>query len=301
MTVLLYFMVVLIWGTTFYAIKLQLGDVPPLQSVFYRFLLAAALMWIILLLGKAKVRYGRDMHLLFAQLGLLMFSLNYVIVYHATLFLVSGLVSVIFSLMVLFNTLFAWLFFHEKPTFALILGGVLGILGLIALFFDDIRGLNMNDAVFYGIALCLLSTLMASSGNTMAQLLKLRGIDVVSSNCWGMSYGTLYLFIAILVSGEPWQFSLQTGYLASWLYLSVAGTVIAFWAYMTLIHRIGAPRAAYISVLFPLVAILISTLYENMHWTTPKLLGVVLIIAGNLFIIQRKHAVISQATVVPLQ
>lgn len=289
MTVFLYFIVVLIWGTTYYAIVLQLGEVPPLQSVFYRFVLAAVLMWVIVLIRKSNVRFGRDIHVLFAVFGLLQFSLNYVVVYHATLYLVSGLVSVIFSLMVLFNTLFSWLFFRERPTAALMVGAVFGILGLTALFFDDINGLSLDDAVIYGIVLSLLSTLMASSGNMMAQLLKLRGLDVVTCNCWGMTYGTVYLFVAILLAGEPWQFSWEKDYIMSLLYLSIAGTVIAFWAYLTIIHRIGAPRAAYISVLFPLVAVLVSTLYEDMHWTVSKLLGIGLIIVGNLFIIQRKQ------------
>jgi len=291
MTVFLYFLVVLIWGTTYYAIKLQLGDVPPLQSVFYRFVLAAVLMWIIVAISQARVRFALRTHMMFALLGLLMFSLNYVVVYHATAYLVSGLVSVIFSLMVLFNTLFAWLFFKERPSTALVIGGVLGLGGLTALFFDDVYGISVNHAVVVGAGLSLLSTVMASSGNMMVQLMKLRGLNVVSSNCWGMTYGSLYLFVAILLTGEPWQFSLQADYIGSLLYLSLAGTVIAFWAYMTLIHRIGAPRAAYITVLFPLVAVLVSTLYEDMHWTLSKLLGVVLIIAGNLFIIRRKQSI----------
>ena len=290
MTALLYMMVVLIWGTTYYAIVLQLGEVPVLQSVFYRFVLAAVLMWMIVLLRKSRLRFGRDMHILFAIFGLLQFSLNYLVVYLATSYLVSGLVSVIFSLMVIFNTIFAWLFFREKPTVALVIGGAFGMLGLIALFYEDINGLSLDSMVIYGIALSLLSTLMASSGNTMMQLLKLRGMDVVTCNCWGMTYGTLYLLAAILMTGESWQFSFEVNYIVSLLYLSLAGTVIAFWAYMTLIHRIGAPRAAYIAVMFPLVAVLMSTLYEDMEWTVSKFLGVGFIIAGNLFIIQRKQS-----------
>lgn len=289
MTVFLYSMVVLIWGTTYYAITLQLGTVPPLQSVFYRFALAAVLMWVIALASRVQVRFDRRMHALFAVYGLLMFSLNYVVVYHATGYLVSGLVSVIFSLMVLFNTLFSWLFFGERPTRALIIGALFGLAGLIALFFDDIYTLNLTGTVLLGMGLSLLSTLLASSGNMVAQSFKSRGLNVISCNSWGMSYGSVYLFIAIVLSGEPWRFVVSPAYIGSWLYLSIAGTVIAFWAYVTLIHRIGAPRAAYISVLFPLVAVLMSTLYENMHWTLSKLLGIAFIIAGNLFIIRRKQ------------
>jgi len=296
---LLFFITVTIWGTTFYAITLQLGEVPALQSVFYRFALAAFLMWLFVLIRKSRIYYSRDIHLLFALLGLLIFSLNYVIVYFATVYLISGLVSVIFSLLIIFNTVFYWIFFREKPTPALLAGSILGISGLAILFINDMLALSLTDTVFLGIALALLSTLLASSGNMIAQLLKLKGIDVISCNTWGMSYGSLFLLIAIMLGGEPWQFSMETDYVLSLLYLSVAGTVIAFWTYLTLIHRVGAPRAAYTMILFPLVALIVSTIYEDMQWTLFELVGVGLIILGNLFIVQRKQSAVITETALP--
>ncbi|MGK0296923.1 MAG: drug/metabolite transporter (DMT)-like permease [Gammaproteobacteria bacterium] len=291
MTALLFLTTVLIWGTTFYAITLQLGEVPPLQSVFYRFAIAAMVMWILALIRKTKTRYRGSDHVLFAVLGLFMFSLNYVVVYFATGHLVSGLVSVIFSLIIPFNILFYWLIFHEKPSLALMAGSLFGIVGITALFFEDFYGITISESVILGIGLALLSTIMASAGNIIAQLLKLRNINVTACNTWGMSYGTLFLLMAVVFAGEPWQFSQKIDYIFSLLYLSLAGTVIAFWTYLTLLHRIGAPRAAYITVIFPLVALLVSTLYEDMHWTGYKFLGVALIVAGNVFIIQRKQSV----------
>jgi drug/metabolite transporter (DMT)-like permease len=198
-------------------------------------------------------------------------------------------VSVIFSLLILFNTLFYWIFFRQRPTPALVAAGVLGVSGIGALFIDDIYGVSLSESVALGAGLTLLSLLMASAGNMLVQALKQRGVDVISCNTWGMSYGTLFLFITVIVTGEPWQFSTRPEYVLSLLYLSLAGTVVAFWTYLTVIHRIGAPRAAYISVLFPLVALLVSTLYEGMQWTVYKLLGVALILAGNLFIIRRRR------------
>ncbi|MGY8815114.1 MAG: DMT family transporter [Gammaproteobacteria bacterium] len=291
MTALLFLTTVLIWGTTFYAITLQLGDVPAMQSVFYRFAIAAVVMWVLTLIRKTKISCPGQVHVLFAVLGLLMFSLNYVVVYIATGYLVSGLVSVIFSLIIPFNILFYWLIFHEKPSLALVIGSLFGIVGITALFIEDFYGITISDSVVLGICLALLSTIMASAGNIIAQLLKLRNINVAACNTWGMSYGTLFLLIAVVIAGEPWQFSLKIDYIFSLLYLSLAGTVIAFWTYLTLLHRIGAPRAAYITVIFPLVALLVSTLYEDMHWTGFKFLGVALIVAGNVFIIQRKQSV----------
>ena len=287
MTAILFLATVLIWGTTFYAITLQLGEVPPMQSVFYRFALAAVVMWLFAASRRSPLRHGRGDHALFALLGLLLFSLNYVVVYFATDYLVSGLVSVIFSLLILFNTLFYRIFFGQKPSAALVAGGVLGVSGITALFIDDLYGISMSESVALGAALTLLSMLMASGGNVLVQVLKNRSVSVVSCNTWGMTYGSLFLFVAVLATGERWRFSLQADYVLSLLYLSLAGTVVAFWTYLTLIHRIGAPRAAYTTVLFPLVALAVSTLYEGMHWTVYKLAGVALILAGNLFIIRR--------------
>jgi len=156
MTALLFISNVLIWGTTFYAITLQLGEVPALQSVFYRFALAAAILWFFSARRTSGVRFGRNIHMLFAFLGLLMFSLNYVVVYHATSFLTSGLVAVIFTLLIPLNTLFYWIFFSEYPTPALVAGGILGMSGLTILLFDDIYGVGMDNMVFFGVALTLL-------------------------------------------------------------------------------------------------------------------------------------------------
>jgi drug/metabolite transporter (DMT)-like permease len=288
MTALLFTVTVLIWGTTFYAITLQLGVVPPIQSVFYRFALAAIVMWILMTVRKSNTRYPRSIHYIFVGLGFFLFSLNYVVVYFATAYMISGLVSVIFSLIIPLNILFYWIFFREKPSPALITGTLLGISGLCALFFDDLYGVSLSESVVLGIVLTLISALMASAGNIIAHVLKLRSINVASCNTWGMTYGSVFLFISVLVTGEPWRFSVQAGYILSLLYLSLGGTVIAFWTYLTLIQRIGAPRAAYITVLFPLVALLVSTFFEGIHWTVYKLAGVAFIIAGNFFIVQRR-------------
>src|SRR5690606_35617434 len=124
----------------------------------------------------------------------------------------SGLVSVIFSLLIVFNTVFNWIFFREKPSAGLLAGIVLGIAGLAILFFNDIQAITRGESVLLGVTLALLSTLLVSAGNIVAQLLKLRGVYVISCNTWGMSYGSLFLLIAIMLSGDPWQFSMQVDY-----------------------------------------------------------------------------------------
>jgi len=182
-----------------------------------------------------------------------------------------------------------WACFHERPSLGLMAGGLLGFLGITSLFFEDLTGARMNTPMVVGLGLVLAATVSVSGGNVVARVLQLRRIDVVTSNTWSMTYGTLYLLLAVLVEGEAWRFSLAPAYLLSFLYLSLVGTVIAFWTYLTLIHRIGGPRAAYITVVFPLVSLLVSTLYEDLHWTPWRILGVVLILAGNAFIIRRRR------------
>jgi drug/metabolite transporter (DMT)-like permease len=144
-------------------------------------------MWAIVIFRKVNVRYPLKTHILFFFLGLLLFSLNYVVVYFGTRHLVSGLVSIIFSLIIPLNILFYWIFFNDKPTLGLIIGSMLGLSGITALFFEDIFGLNVSDSVILGASLTLLSAFMASSGNVVAHLLKVRDINVFSCNTWGMS------------------------------------------------------------------------------------------------------------------
>lgn len=286
MSVFLYAVSVLIWGTTFFAITMQAG-VPAEQSVFYRYFIAALVFWLISIARKAVTRHSAIEHGLFAALGLFMFSLNYVVVYMATHYVVSGLVSVLFSMMIVVNTFQLWLIFGEKPDKRLLLGALFGIGGLSALFFDDIVASEMNSDFALGVGLAMIASLSASTGNIVARFLHDRQITVLSSNTWGMSYGALFLLVAVLLSGEPWQFIQSTQYVGSLLYLALFGSVIAFFAYLTLIGRIGAPRAAYTSILYSMLALLISTLFEDMQWTGVKLAGIALILIGNFLILPR--------------
>ncbi len=288
MSAFLYLTTVLIWGTTFYAITFQINEVPALQSVSYRFFIAALLMWSVSLLRGASRSFGLRDHLRFLGIGLFMFSLNYVLVYMATAHVVSGLVGVIFSTLIVFNLLQLWLYYGEKPERKLTLGAGLGIVGIGSLFIEDFSGANIDAEFVLGVMLAFVATISASTGIVIARTIHDRGIDVMTANTWGMTYGSAFLMLAVLISGEPWQFSMQPSFIVALLYLSVFGTVIAFFAYLTLIARIGGPRAAYASILFALVALLVSTVFEDMQWTAPKLIGVAMILAGNFLILPKR-------------
>jgi drug/metabolite transporter (DMT)-like permease len=287
MSLLLYAVSVLIWGTTFFAITFQQAA-PATQSVFYRYFIAAAIFWLISLLRKAVVKHNRAEHMLFAGLGLFLFSLNYVVVYMATAYVVSGLVSVLFSMMIIINAFQLWVICNEKPEPRLLVGAVLGITGLGILFYDDIAGSNVDGDFMFGVGLAMLASLSAATGNVLARFLHDRQVTVLSSNTWGMTYGALFLFVAVMFGSDPWQLPMTTEYIGSLLYLAVFGSVVAFFAYLTLIGRIGAPRAAYTSILYSMLALVISTLFEGMQWTPVMLFGVALILFGNVLILKKE-------------
>ncbi len=287
MNIALYILTVLIWGTTWFAITFQLEQVPISQSVFYRFAMAAIILQISSLFSRRTMRFDPLSHLYFAGLGLFLFSLNYFLFYIATQYIVSGLISVIFSLIVVMNTVLNWLFFKQRPDRYLLIGSALGILGICLLFIENLTAVKIDGLLVKGLILAITATFLASLGNMASRKLQETRIPVITANAWGMTYGALFLLIWVLYSDNPWQFSTSPPYLVSLLYLTVFGTLVAFWAYLTLLGRIGASRAAYTAVLFPLVALLLSTVWEGLDWTFLKGIGLVSILAGNVLVMRR--------------
>lgn len=283
----LYATTVLIWGSTWFAIKFQLGVVAPDASVAYRFTLAT-----MVLLGWCVVR-GRDMryplreHAWIAAQGLLLFSANYYVFYLASHDLPSGLVAVAFATIVPMNIIFSRIFFKTPADSRVVLATVLGLSGLGLVFSPEIKSFNLNDTGAEGLALCLLATMFASLGNMASARNQKRGLPVLQTNAYGMMYGAMFTFAFALASGSGFGFDASVEYVASLLYLAIFGSVIAFGAYLTLLGRIGAGRAAYASVLFPVVALGISVFAENYQLSIETVMGAVLVLAGNLLVLAR--------------
>ncbi len=287
---LLYAITVLVWGSTWIAIKYQLGTVSPLVSIAHRFMLAALLIFAYLLLGRRLQRLSARDHGFVLVQGLCLFCLNYVLIYSATAQLTSGLVAVVFSTMVILNMLNAALFLRVPASPAVAAGGALGLVGMAGLFLPELKSLDLDDANFRALLLCFVGTVSASLGNIVAARNHLRGLQVLSCNAWGMLYGSLTLYLAALLLGQPITLDYGAPYLLSLVYLSVFGSVIAFWAYVTLIGNIGADRASYSSLLFPVVALLISTLFEGYRWSWPAVFGFLLVLGGNWLVMRRGRA-----------
>ncbi|MEG0200478.1 MAG: DMT family transporter [Comamonas sp.] len=278
----LYALVVLIWGSTWIALKMQLGSVPIEISIAYRFGLAALVLFAWLVLSRQwKVPRGPAVPRVLAQ-GLCLFSLNFVCFMHASETLTSGLAAVVFSSASIWNALLARLLYGRRLAPHVLAGSSLGLAGLVILFWPELA--QGQHASWQGLAWALGGTLCFSCGNMLSASLQNLGYKPLQTNAWGMLAGTLLLAIYALMAGLPWTFDTRPGYTAALLYLALPGSVIAFTAYLTLVGRLGPEKAAYATVLFPIVALNISALVEGYAWTGSGLLGLALVMAGNVLV-----------------
>lgn len=280
-TALIYAIVVLIWGTTWYAIKFQLGVVAPEISLVYRFGLAAVIVFIYARVTGATLRLAWRDHRFVALQGLTLFCLNYWLTYLSTQYLTSGLVAVLFTAIIFLNLVNARIFFGTPVEGRVLLAAAAGMVGVGLLFLPELRAAIGNHVVINGALLALGGTYLASLGNMAATRNAGQGISVVTANAYGMAYGTLGLAVIAFLRGTPVAFEQSWSYVLSLLYLSLAGTSLAFGLYLLLMRRIGPPRAAYTSVLFPVVALAVSTAFEGYRWSLPAIIGLAVLVAGN--------------------
>ena len=289
-TAALYLLTVLIWGTTWFALKLQLGTVPIAWSIAWRFALAA-----LVLLG--LLAWRRDARppprsawpLLLAQ-GLSLFCVNFLCFIEASRWIASGLVAVCFSTAPLWNALNTRFFFGNALQPRVLMAAALGSAGLLLLFGTELLKDIDQPQTLLGLALALAGTYCFSLGNLSSGALQRRGLSLMKTNAWAMLVGTAFVSMWALVNGQAPAFDLSPTYLVAWLYLAIPGSVIGFTAYLTLVGRLGADRAAYCTVLFPVVALNISAWFEGYRWTTTALLGLVLVLVGNVAVFWRDNS-----------
>ncbi|MEX0970103.1 MAG: EamA family transporter [Paracoccaceae bacterium] len=281
----LYLITIAIWGSTWLGIKFQIGVVPPMQSVAYRFLLAGILMQIVLvLLGRLKW-FSPRAHLQFVVLGASLFCWNYVLMYVATeTGLTTGLIAVLFSLLITMNILNSALFFGERPRPYVLGGAATGLLGIALLFAEDLAALRQNPGLLGGMLAVVAGTYLASLGNMMSKRLQRQGVNVTAANGWSMTYGGLMLLAVVLALPEPLRFDPSPTYVITLVLLAVMGSLVAFWSYLTLLGRVGAEQAAYAMIVFPIWALVLSWMFEGFIWSPLKLSGVAIVLLGNLIV-----------------
>lgn len=277
----LYAVTVLIWGSTWLGIKFQLGEVDPLVSVIYRFCLASVILFSWCGLRGLDMRFALRDHLFIALQGTCLFAVNYWLFYLAELHLTSGIVAVMFSTIVFWNILNGRFFLKTPLRATVICGAGLGIVGIGLVFWPELSGFSLEDDGLRGFLLSMAATLLASFGNILSSRNQKHGLPVVQTNAFGMAYGTLLMLAAALIAGKPFTIDPSAPYIISLLYLALFGSVIAFGCYLTLVGNIGAARASYATLLFPIIALIISTLFEGYQWSPTAVAGVAVILAGN--------------------
>lgn len=283
-----YSLTVLIWGSTWIGIKLQLGMVEPVVSVTYRFGLAALILLVWCRVRGLNMRYNLHQHGFMFLQGILLFGFNYLLFYVAELHVTSGLAAIIFSTILLMNVVNGALFLRSPINGGVLIGGGIGLVGIIMVFHSEIASFSLEDSSVFGILCCLAATLLASLGNITSARNQKQKMPIIQTNAYGMGYGALAMLIAALLAGKSFTIDTSFVYIGSLVYLALFGSVIAFGCYLYLVGSIGADRAAYATLLFPLVALTISTIWEDYHWSFSSAMGVALILFGNLWMIRRK-------------
>lgn len=282
----LYLITVAVWGTTWIAIEFQLGVVAPEVSVFYRYVLAATLLFAWCLVRGLRLSFDFRAHRRFMLLGLLLFCLNYVMTYYAQQYITSALSAIAFSTMLWMNILNSRLFFGTRAGIRVIAGAAMGVAGIAVLFLPQIGELSLSDATFYGTAICVAGAYVASLGNMVSQKAQKEGLPIIQSNAWGMFYGAALTGAIAMAEGLEFAFDHSLSYILSLAYLSIFGSVVAFGAYLTLLGRIGASRAGYAMVMFPVVALVISFFFEGLEPRPSIFGGMALVLAGNLLVLR---------------
>lgn len=292
-TLFLFLLCSVIWGSTWIVIIYQLGLGSPLALIFYRFAWATLIFFVydrIFLAPKRRNSSPLQLkhHSLFALQGLFNFSLNYILTYTASRFLNSGIMALSFTLIIHFNLLGLFIFFRQPLTQKNILGALISFVGMGFLFHNDLFATSWNENTIYSLVIALCATLAASTGNMIFNKIKKFEIPVIISNKWGMFYGTLITGGAAIALGHSFEVQTTQSFYWSLSYLTIFGTVIAFSAYMTLIKRLGAEKAAYTSVLSPLIAISFSYFLENFKLDRLMIVGAALCLIGNIVALSSK-------------
>lgn len=276
----------LIWGTTWFAITLQLGTVDPIASVVWRFGLAAIVLFVGCLVTGRKIRLNRPQHLAALGQGAFVFAISYAFVYASEQRVASAIVAVIFAALAFLNLVLFRVAAGQKAAPIAWAGACLGLLGVGVLSASEIVGARLGTAAMVGIGFAVIAVTSSTFGNYFAWRGQIAGAAVIPATAWAMAYGTGILVLFGLATGVHWSFEPTAAYLGSLLYLSIFGSVIAFVIYFTLARSRGYALASYISALTPPIAMLVSVLFEGAHFGWPALAGLALVLSGQALLIR---------------
>ena len=276
----------LIWGSTWIVIRDQLGVVPSQWSVAYRFLIAAAAMALVARWQGHRLAPSRGLLLAASVIALTQFSINFSAVYQAEHYITSGVVATMFALLIIPNSLLAWALLGQKPSGAFLAGAAVAVAGALLLFVNELRVSSIPPReVAIGLGWTLVGLLGASCANVFQATEGAKRYPLPVLLAWGMAIGAMVdVLLASVISGPP-VWDPRPGYWLGLLYLALAASVLCFSLYFPVIRKIGPGKAAYSSVMVPVIAMALSTVLEDYHWTTLAVLGAALSLGGILIAI----------------
>lgn len=288
MNLFLYLTVALFWGSSWFAIKFQLGFVPETISLAWRFFIASAILFLFCLIFKKKIKLTLYQIKHIAIQGIFLFSINYFFIYLGTNYVTSGLVAILFSNVTIFVIFNGYIFFKKPIRINVLIGSILGIIGLILIFhFELTKNINHNNLI-KGIILILIGTYFASLGMLYSGLNQEKNIPLIQSNAYGMFFGASLMLLIALVFNNQVTIDTNIPYISSLFFLVFFGSILGFGSYLKLLGNIGADKASYVNILTPVVALSLSTIFENYAWGTQNFIGFLLVISGNFIILSKR-------------
>jgi len=275
-----FILVSLIWGSTWLVIKDQISTVPPSWTIVYRFMLAVAAMLVLLKVRGTKLRVSRRAWPIIVIVGVTQFTMNFHFVYRAEAEITSGIVALFFALIMIPNSILAWLVLKERVTWPFVGGSAIAIAGVTLLLVYEYGQAASGAGVIAGAVLAILATISASVANVTQATDRAHDEPFLPLLTFAMMTGlAVNVVIALVFDGMP-VWDPRPGYLAGIAYLGIVGSVVTFPLYFMLIRNMGAGRAAYIGVATPILAMVLSTLFEGYDWTMLTLGGSILALIG---------------------
>ncbi len=277
----LFIVCVLIWGSTWITINYQLGEVAPVLSVAYRFTLAAIMLGVFCVWRKLSFKLPGHIHLKMVAVGLSLYTLDYSFLYESQKYIVSAVVALMSSCIIYINVFLRRLLLGKPIRMEVLAGATFGLVGMFLIFMPEFENVSSENLLTLGISLALISFFFASVGNVISERILDHGTPVIQMNFWAMTYGLCFLYSYAWISGEAFVLPSRPEYFASLIYLALFGSVLAFGAYMQLVKQIGSDKAAYVVLMYPIVALVLSTLFEGYEWHLQALFGVIIVLIGN--------------------
>jgi drug/metabolite transporter (DMT)-like permease len=269
-----------IWGSTWFVITGQIAGVPAAWGVFFRFMLATPALFVLAMAMGNRLKLTRPEQLLALGVGIAQFSGNFLFVYNAESHITSGIVAVMFALLMVPNAIFARVFIGEQVQGGFIGGSLVAIAGVALLLVHEWNAAPLGGNVGLGIVLAICGMLAASIANVVQANPTGRGVPMVSFLSWAMLYGTAFDFVYALLTLGPPEVPTDWHFWAGTAYLAIIGSVVTFPLHYNLVREIGAGKTAYNAIVTVCVAMLLSTLFEGFRWDALSAGGMALALLG---------------------